>query len=168
MSIRKPTDLLNDLAPGTRVLGLDLGTRTIGLALSDVGRIIASPYETVKRTRLAADLARLSDIVVREGVGALVLGLPINMDGTEGKRCQATRQFATDLLKAIDLPLAFWDERLSTYAAESLLIEGGVRRKRRKDVIDKMAAAVILQGCLDAIAVNRAGGDGDGKMDEFP
>ncbi len=157
MSIRKPTDLLNDLAPGMRVLGLDLGTRTIGLALSDVGKIIATPYETVKRTKLRADLARLHEIITREGVGALVLGMPFNMDGSEGKRCQATRQFADDLLKAIDLPLAFWDERLSTYAAENLLIEGGMRRKRRKDVIDKLAASVILQGCLDAIAVAARG-----------
>jgi len=152
MSIRKPTDLLTGMAPGLRVLGLDLGTRTIGLALSDVGRIIATPYETVKRTKLRADLARLQEITAREGVGAFVLGLPLNMDGSEGKRCQATRQFADDLLKAIDLPLAFWDERLSTHAAEDLLIKGGMRRNRRKDVIDKMAASVILQGCLDAIA----------------
>ena len=88
-------------------------------------------------------------MIAKEGVGALVLGLPINMDGSEGKRCQATRQFAADLLKEIDLPLAFWDERLSTFAAEELLIEADMSRKRRKDVIDKLAAAIILQGLLD-------------------
>ena len=149
MPIRKPADLTGDLARDARVLGLDLGTRTIGLALSDAGRMIATPYETVKRTRLKADLARLRTVIAKEGVGALVLGLPINMDGSEGKRCQATRQFAADLLKDIDLPLAFWDERLSTFAAEELLIEADMSRKRRKDVIDKLAAAIILQGFLN-------------------
>lgn len=150
MSDRKPSEVLSALAPGMRVLGLDLGTRTIGLALSDVGRMIATPYETVKRTKLRADLARLAEITAKEGVGAFVLGLPVHMDGTEGKRCQATRQFARDLTAAIALPVVFWDERLTTFEAESLLIEGGVRRARRKDVIDKVAAAVILQGALDA------------------
>ncbi len=149
MTVRKPADLDRDLARDARLLGLDLGTRTIGLALSDTGRMIATPYETVKRTKLKADLARLRAVVDREGVGGFVLGLPVNMDGSEGPRCQATRQFAADLLKEIDLPLAFWDERLSTFAAEELLIEADMSRKRRKAVIDKVAAAVILQGCLD-------------------
>lgn len=149
MPVRKPADLTHDLPRDARVLGLDLGTRTIGLALSDVGRMIATPYETVKRTKLKADLARLAAVIEREGVGALVLGLPINMDGSEGRRCQATRQFAADLGKQIDLPLAFWDERLSTFAAEEALIAADMSRKRRKDVIDKVAAAVILQGFLD-------------------
>lgn len=152
MSICKPTDLLAGMAPGTRVLGLDLGTRTIGLALSDVGRQIATPYETVKRTKLKVDIERINAVVTREGVGGLVLGLPLNMDGSEGPRCQATRQFAADLGKAIELPLCFWDERLSTFAAENLLIEGGMSRRKRSQVIDKVAAAVILQGCLDHIA----------------
>ena len=151
MTIRKPADLLDGIGPGKRLLGLDLGTKTIGLALSDVGRMIATPYETVKRTKLRADLERLKAIVDKEGVGAFVLGLPLNMDGSEGKRAQATRQFAADLTKAIDLPLCFWDERLTTFEAENLLIEGGMSRKKRRDVIDKVAAAVILQGCLDAI-----------------
>lgn len=152
MTIRKPADLLDGIASGARLLGLDLGTKTIGLALSDVGRMIATPYETVKRTKLLADLARLRTIVEKEGVGAFVLGLPLNMDGSEGKRAQATRQFAADLVKAIPLPLTLWDERLTTFEAETLLIEGGMSRKRRKDVIDKVAAAVILQNCLDALA----------------
>lgn len=153
--IREPSELTRDLARDARLLGLDLGTKTIGLALSDTSRMIATPYETVKRTKLMADLARLSTIVEKEGVGGFVLGLPVNMDGSEGKRCQATRQFADDLLQAIPLPLAFWDERLSTFAAEELLIEADLSRKRRKDVIDKMAAAIILQGCLDFIRGNR-------------
>lgn len=151
MTIRKPADLLDGIDRNGRVLGLDLGTKTIGLALSDAGRMIATPYETVKRTKLKADLARLSDIITQEGVAALVLGLPFNMDGSEGPRCQATRQFADDLGKVIDLPLAFWDERLSTYAAEQMLIEADLSRKRRQEVIDKVAAAVILQGCLDSL-----------------
>lgn len=149
MTIRKPADLARDLARDARVLGLDLGTRTIGLALSDTRRMIATPYETVKRTKLKADLARIRTIVDKEGIGAFLLGLPINMDGSEGPRCQATRQFAADLIKEIPLPLAFWDERLSTFAAEELLIEADMSRKRRKDVIDKVAAAIILQGYLD-------------------
>lgn len=149
MTIRKPAELLPDLPRKARLLGLDLGTRTIGLALSDVGRIIATPYDTVKRTKLRADLARLDAVIAREGVGALVIGLPINMDGSEGPRCQATRQFVADLLKTIDIPLAFWDERLSTRAAEILLLEADMSRKKRDAVIDKVAAAVILQGFLD-------------------
>jgi putative holliday junction resolvase len=151
MTIRKPADLLDGIDRNGRVLGLDLGTKTIGLALSDAGRMIATPYETVKRTKLKADLTRLSDIITQEGVAALVLGLPFNMDGSEGPRCQATRQFADDLGKVIDLPLTFWDERLSTYAAEQMLIEADLSRKRRQEVIDKVAAAVILQGCLDSL-----------------
>jgi putative Holliday junction resolvase len=111
----------------------------------------------VKRTRLKADLERLAVVVAREGVGGFVLGLPLNMDGSEGPRAQATRQFAADLLKAIPLPLCFWDERLSSFAAESLLIEGGVKRKKRGQVIDKLAATVILQGCLDRIRQDTTG-----------
>ena len=158
MTIRKPAELLDGLARDARLLGLDLGTKTIGLALSDVGRMIATPYETVKRTKLKADLERLAAIVAREGVGGFVLGLPLNMDGSEGPRAQATRQFATDLLKAVPLPLCFWDERLSTFAAENLLIEGGVKRKKRGQVIDQLAATVILQGCLDRIRQDAAAG----------
>ncbi len=154
MTIRKPRELVRGLEPGARLLGLDLGTRTIGLALSDVGRVLATPYETVRRTKLAADLSRLAAIIEREGVGALVLGLPINMDGSEGPRCQATRQFAADLQKRIDIPLAFWDERLSTRAAEAALLDADASRRRRAEVIDKVAAAVILQGFLDFLARN--------------
>jgi len=151
MTIRKPTDLLEGITRNGRVLGLDLGTKTIGLALSDAGRVIATPYKTLKRTKLKADLAHLADIIIKEGIAALVLGLPINMDDSEGPRCQATRQFADDLGKVINLPLAFWDERLSTYAAEQILIEANHSRESRRKVIDKVAAAVILQGCLDAM-----------------
>lgn len=151
MPIRKTADLLAGLPRHARLMGLDLGTRTIGVALSDGARMIATPYETVKRTKLKTDLDRLKFIVETEGIGAVVLGLPLNMDASEGKRAQATRQFAADLLKTIDLPLAFWDERLSTHAADELLDEIGMKRSRRKDVIDQLAAAVILQGCLDSL-----------------
>ncbi len=160
MTIRKPRELTSDLAPDARVLGLDLGTRTIGLALSDVGRTIATPYQTIRRTRLEADIGHLRRIINDEGVGALVLGLPVNMDGNEGPRCQATRQFAADLLKALDIPLAFWDERLSSRAAEAALLEADVSRRRRAEVIDKVAAAVILQACLNFLAAAAEGGPG--------
>ncbi|MDX1483804.1 MAG: Holliday junction resolvase RuvX [Alphaproteobacteria bacterium] len=159
MTIRKPGELTRDLAAGARILGLDLGRRTIGLALSDVRRTIATPCETIRRTKLAADLAHLARIIEEQDVGALVLGLPINMDGSEGPRCQATRQFASDLLKAVDLPLAFWDERLSTRAAEAALLDADVSRRRRAEVIDKVAAAVILQSFLDFLSASGPGDD---------
>ena len=159
MTIRKPRELTKELSRNARVLGLDLGTRTIGLALSDVGHTIATPFDTIARSKLAADLARLKTVIETEDVGALVLGLPVNMDGSEGPRCQATRQFAADLLRAMDIPLTFWDERLSTRAAESALLEADVSRKRRAEIIDKVAAAIILQGFLDFL-----GGSG-GKAD---
>lgn len=157
MTIRKPRELTEGLATGARILALDLGTRTIGLALSDVERTIATPFDTIRRTKLKPDIGQLMGVIADQGVGALVLGLPVNMDDSEGPRCQATRQFATDLLKALDLPLAFWDERLSSYAAEAALLEADVSAKRRAEIIDKVAAAVILQGYLDFLA---AGGGG--------
>ncbi|MBM3580925.1 MAG: Holliday junction resolvase RuvX [Alphaproteobacteria bacterium] len=136
-----------------RVLGLDVGTKTIGLALSDARRMVASPMETIRRTRLAADLARIGELVAKHGVGGFVVGLPVALDGREGPRCQAVRQFAKDLLGACDLPLAFWDERLSSAAVERVLIdEADMSRARRREVVDKMAAAYILQGALDRIA----------------
>jgi len=157
MTIRKPRELTEGLATGARILALDLGTRTIGLALSDVERTIATPFDTIRRTKLKPDIGQLMGVIADQGVGALVLGLPVNMDDSEGPRCQATRQFATDLLKALDLPLAFWDERLSSYAAEAALLEADVSAKHRAEIIDKVAAAVILQGYLDFLA---AGGGG--------
>ncbi len=144
------------LAPEARLLGLDVGKRTVGLALSDVRRTVASPMETINRTKLALDIERIRAIVARQNVGGLVAGLPVSMDGTEGPRCQSVRQFAADLTRAIDLPLAFFDERLSTAAVERLLIdEADMSRKRRDEVIDKMAAAYILQGALDLLATRR-------------
>ncbi len=144
-------DLPSRLQPEARLLGLDLGTKTIGLALSDVTRSIATPYETIRRTKFTADAKALAAIVAKEGVGGLVIGLPINLDGSEGPRAQSTRAFARNLAGHVDVPMAFWDERLSTAAVERHLIEADASRKRRAQVIDRMAAAYILQGALDRL-----------------
>jgi putative Holliday junction resolvase len=149
--------LAGRLAEGERLLGLDVGAKTIGLALSDRGLTVASPLETLRRAKLADDVAALSDLCAARAVGGLVVGLPVNMDGSEGPRCQSVRQFAANLAdRGLDLPVAFWDERLSTAAVERLLIaEADMTRKRRAQVVDKMAAAYILQGALDALAARR-------------
>jgi len=144
-------DLASRLQPEARLLGLDVGTKTIGLALSDVTRSIATPYETLRRTKFTADAQLLAAIVMKEGVGGLVIGLPINLDGSEGPRAQSTRAFARNLAGHVDVPMAFWDERLSTAAVERHLIEADASRKRRAEVIDRMAAAYILQGALDRL-----------------
>ncbi len=142
------------------LMGLDLGTKTIGVAVSDGLRMTATALETVRRTKFAADAARLEEIIAGRGIGAIVLGLPRNMDGSEGPRCQSTRAFARNLAARIALPIAFWDERLSTVAAERALLAADSSRKRRREVIDKVAAAFILQGALDRLADLR-GGDAD-------
>lgn len=151
MPICSPADLPSLLSPQARLLGLDLGTKTLGLALSDVSRTIATPFGTLKRGKFTADAAALLAVVDREGVGGLILGLPVEMDGGEGPRCQSTRAFARNLLALRDLPLALWDERLSTAAVTRTLLEADASRRRRAEVVDKMAAAYILQGTLDAI-----------------
>ena len=139
------------------LMGLDLGAKTIGVAVSDGLRISATALETVRRTRFAADAARLEAIIAGRGIGAVVLGLPRNMDGSEGPRCQSTRAFARNLAARIAQPIAFWDARLSTVAAERALLAANSSRKRRRQVIDKVAAAFILQGALDRLAVLRSG-----------
>ena len=140
------------LAPGERLLGLDLGDKTVGLAVSDPGLTLASPLETIRRKKFTIDAETLLAIVDREGIGGLVLGYPVSMDGTEGPRCQSTRQFARNLDRIRDLPMALWDERLSTAAVERLLTsEADLSRARRAQVVDKMAAAYILQGALDSL-----------------
>ncbi len=144
-------DLPKLLAPEARLLGLDLGTKTIGLALSDVTRSIATPYHTVKRTKFTADANQLRQTIETNQVGALVIGLPLNLDGSEGPRAQSTRAFARNLAALVAVPIAFWDERLSTAAVERHLIEADASRKRRAEVIDRMAAAYILQGALDRL-----------------
>ncbi|HEX2379304.1 MAG TPA: Holliday junction resolvase RuvX [Methyloceanibacter sp.] len=144
-------DLAKVLQPGARLLGLDVGTKTIGMALSDVTRSIATPYETIRRTKFTEDVKLIFKAIEANGVGAVVIGLPINLDGSEGPRAQSTRAFARNLASRVDRPLAFWDERLSTAAVERHLIEADASRKRRAEVIDRMAAAYILQGALDRL-----------------
>lgn len=146
------------LKPGQRLLGLDVGTKTIGLALSDVGLSVATPMETIARSRFRTDAERIAKIVSAQDVGGLVIGLPVSMDGREGPRCQSVRQFAANLLGHVDIAIAFWDERLSTAAVERVLIqEADMSRRRRAQVIDKMAAAYILQGALDTLAIAKRG-----------
>jgi putative Holliday junction resolvase len=134
-----------------RLIGLDVGTKTIGMALSDVTRSIATPYDTIRRTKFSEDAKLLLKAIEPNEVGAIVIGFPINLDGSEGPRAQSTRAFARNLAKHVDLPLVFWDERLSTAAVERHLIEADASRKRRAEVIDRMAAAYILQGALDRL-----------------
>ena len=148
-------DLVNlkaSLARHGRLLGLDVGSKTIGLAISDSSLRVASPLATIRRAKFAADAQEINRFIAERGVGGLVIGLPIGMDGTEGPRCQSVRQFGTNLLGVIDLPVAFWDERFSTIGAERPLREAEMAHRRRADVIDKMAAAYILQGALDRLA----------------
>lgn len=145
------TDLKKSLKTGQRLLGIDPGTKTIGLALSDTMLIVATPMETIKRTKFKNDIIRIMDIITQENVGGFVIGWPLNMDGTEGPRCQSVKAFADNISAKIPLPQALWDERLSTAAVERTLIEADSSRARRKQVVDKMAAAYILQGALHAI-----------------
>lgn len=139
------------LQSGVRLIGVDVGTRTLGLALSDVSRTIASGLETIRRTKFKADAARLVELVRAHKVGGLVIGLPINLDGSIGPRAQASRAFARLIGPLASVPILMWDERMTTAAAERLLIEADTSRKRRAEVIDKMAATLILQGALDRL-----------------
>ncbi len=144
-------DFAAALAPGRAVLGLDLGDRTIGVAVSDRLLSVASGLRTIRRTKFTADAAELLAMAGAREAGGMILGLPRNMDGSEGPRCQSTRAFARNLARMTDLPIGFWDERLSTVAAERALLEADTSRKRRAEVIDHVAAAFILQGALDRI-----------------
>ena len=139
------------LRPMTPLGGLDLGTKTIGVAVSDRLRNSATPLETVKRTKFTNDANRLLAIAKERELGGFILGLPRNMDGSEGARCQSTRAFARNLERLTDLPIGFWDERLSTVAAERVLIEADTSRAKRAEVIDHVAAGYILQGVLDRL-----------------
>lgn len=140
------------LLPGRgRLIGVDAGTKTLGLALSDVTRTIASPLETIIRKKFTLDAARLFEIVREHDIGGLVIGLPINLDGTEGPRAQGTRAICRNINKLSPLPILLWDERLTTQAAERMLIDADQTRKRRGEVIDKLAATLILQNALDRL-----------------
>jgi len=143
------------LPRGGRLIGIDLGSKTLGLALSDATRNIASALVTLRRSRLAADLSRLLDLAAEHGVAGFVVGLPLNLDGSQGPRAQATRAFVRHLAKSTPLSILFWDERLSTAAAQRVLLEADISRRRRAAVIDKVAATLILQNALDRM--NRAG-----------
>lgn len=139
------------------LMGLDLGDRTIGVAVSDLFLSVATPLETIRRKKFGVDAARVLQLAGDRNVGGLVLGLPRNMDGTEGPRCQSTRAFARNISRLTDLPIGFWDERLSTVAAERALLEADTSRKRRAEVIDHVAAGYILQGALDRLRHMREG-----------
>ena len=152
MAIVDLANIKKALPARARLLGLDVGSKTIGLAISDSALSVASPLTTLKRGKFAGDAAQLKEIIGERSVGGLIVGLPIAMDGSEGPRCQSVRQFAANLLALIDLPLAFWDERFSTIGAERPLRDAEMSHRRRAEVIDKMAAAYILQGALDRLA----------------
>jgi len=144
-------DELTALPPSGKLLGLDLGTKTIGVAISDGMRYSATPIETIARTKFTADAARIIELIAGNQIVGIVLGLPLNMDGSEGPRVQSTRAFARNLAQKVDVPIVFWDERLSTSAVTRTLIEADVRRDRRAQVVDKLAASYILQGALDRL-----------------
>ena len=155
MIARNPRELEESLGEDERWLGIDIGSKTLGLALSDVTLTIATPLDTLRRGKFAGDAESLREIVERERIGGLVLGLPLNMDGSEGPRCQSVRQFARNLETRMDVPMTFWDERLSTVAVTRTLLDADTSRKRRSEVVDKMAAAYILQGALDSLDRDR-------------
>ncbi len=139
------------LAPGLRLLGLDLGEKTIGVALSDTTLSIATPMETLARKKFTQDAEKLAAIVAAQGVGGVVIGLPLNMDGSDGPAAQSARAFGRNLAAKLAIPVVFWDERLSTVAVTRTLLDADASRKRRAEVVDKMAAAYILQGVLDRL-----------------
>ena len=152
MPVENLDALRQSLTPGQRLLGLDVGAKTVGLALSDPSLTVASPMETLVRGKIGPLAEALQAIIAEQDVGGLVLGLPVGMDGNEGPACQSVRQFAANLDDRMGLPMAFWDERLSTAAVERFLVdEADMSRGRRARLIDKMAAAYILQGALDSL-----------------
>ncbi|HUZ12349.1 MAG TPA: Holliday junction resolvase RuvX [Caulobacteraceae bacterium] len=153
MAVVELLELPGAAPPGAPLVGLDLGEKTIGVAVSDVRRVVASPLALIRRAKFTADAARLFELMRSRGAGALVIGLPVNMDASEGPRAQSARAFARNLIRLNDLPIAFWDERLSTAAVNRLLIgEADASRGRRAELVDKAAAAWILQGALDRLA----------------
>jgi putative Holliday junction resolvase len=149
MILDAPAEIRAALSPGKRLLGLDVGTKTIGVALSDTRLVIASPLETIRRRRFRDDAGRLFELIDRHGVGGLVIGLPLTLAGGSSPRTQSTRHFARNLLALRDLPVTFWDERLSTAAVTREMIGHDMTRKRRGEIVDRVAAAYILQGLLD-------------------
>ncbi len=151
MILTEIADFLASLPPNRAICGLDLGDKTIGIAVSDLRRSVATPLHTVRRTKFTQDAAELLAVLTERNISGIILGLPLNMDGSEGPRVQSTRAFARNLIKLTELPITFWDERLSTVAAERALLEADTSRKRRREVIDQVAAGYILQGALDRL-----------------
>ena len=152
MILDNPAELHAAVPAGQRLIGLDVGTKTIGMALSDTRLVIASPLDTIRRRRFRDDMAALFAELDRHGVGGAVIGLPLALDGRDSPRTQGVRQFARNLMALRDVPVVFWDERLSTAAVERQMIEADMTRKRRAEIIDKVAAAYILQGLLDRLS----------------
>ncbi len=144
-------EAISTLPPGSRLMALDLGTKTIGIATSDITRQIATPRETIARKKFSLDAVRLKEIAAAENIGLIVLGLPLNMDGSEGPRAQSTRSFARNLIPLMKLPIIYWDERLSTAAVQRVMIDADMTRAKRATRVDMMAAAYILQSLLDGI-----------------
>ncbi len=156
MAVVDLLDIPEVLPTGTSLAGLDLGEKTIGVAVADVSRLVATPSETLKRVKFTRDAEALFRLMDDRGVGGLVIGLPVNMDGSEGPKSQSARAFARHLLRLRELPIAFWDERLSTAAVNRMLIgEADVSRSRRAALVDKAAAAWILQGALDRLRAGK-------------
>tara|TARA_B100001121_G_scaffold145169_1_gene126876 strand:+ start:80 stop:553 length:474 start_codon:yes stop_codon:yes gene_type:complete len=153
MIYEEVSEFANELQSDNSLIGLDLGTKTIGVAVSDIIRSVATPIKTIKRKKFSIDSDQLLGIISIKNCCGIVFGLPKNMDGSEGPRAQATRAFARNFSKKTTLPISFWDERLSTVAAEKALLEADTTRKRRAEVIDHVAAAYILQGFLDRLKI---------------
>lgn len=160
MSVLTIEALQATLPPRQAVAGLDLGTKTIGLAMSDLGRRFATPRPVLKRVKFGADAQALLAFAEREAIGAFIIGLPVNMDGSNGPRVQATRAFVRNMEALTALPFVYWDERLSTVAAERTLIAMDVSRAKRAERIDSAAAAFILQGALDRLTLLARSADG--------
>ncbi|MDE0801581.1 MAG: Holliday junction resolvase RuvX [Rhodospirillaceae bacterium] len=155
MTICKPAELLSIIEPGQALLGLDVGTKTVGIAISDAALIIASPLTVIQRTKFRKDADILFNLIDDNNVGALVVGLPVEMDGNEGRQAQSVRTFMDNVLNLRDLNVTFWDERLSTVAVERMMIEeANLSRKKRSKVVDRAAAAYILQGVIDYLPKN--------------
>jgi putative Holliday junction resolvase len=155
MAVIDLLDMEDAVAAAAPLVGLDLGEKTIGVAVSDLSRSIASPLALIRRSRFTDDVKALFERMRERGASGVVIGLPMNMDGSEGPRCQSARAFARNMLRLRDLPIAFWDERLSTMAVNRMLIdEGDVTRGRRAGVVDKLAATWILQGALDRLRLS--------------
>jgi putative Holliday junction resolvase len=152
MILGNPAGLRAAVPVGQRLIGLDVGTKTIGLALSDTRLVIASPLETIRRRQFRDDMAALFALLDEHGVGGVVIGLPLALDGRDSPRTQSVRAFARNLLALRDMPALLWDERMSTAAVTREMIAADMTRKRRAEIVDKVAAAYILQGCLDAMA----------------